>query len=455
MATLNSCNPATGESVGEVPVTAVPEIPAVVARARAAFPAWRDLGLEGRRLALLPAGAQLLERVDELGRLLTAEMGKPLADATGEVRYPAESFAKSLDEIAAALQPEVFDEAEHVRSEVHFEPHGVCVAISPWNFPLMMPHWLVLPALLAGNTVVFKPSEETPLIAQAYAEILQANLPADVLQIVHGADDQGKTLVASDVDMIAFTGSREAGKHILREASSELKRVVLELGGKDPMLVLEDADVEAAAAFAAKNSFRNAGQVCVSTERIYVHESIADSFESELSRLVGEIRVGPGTEEGVTVGPMINARQKAHVVAQVEAAIAAGAKVAAGGEGHHDNFFMPTVLTEVNHDMAIMRDETFGPVACVQRFSEVDEAVRLANDTVFGLGAVVFGKDQALAAGVARRIQAGMIGVNRGCGGTAGTPWVGVKQSGYGFHSGREGHRQFAMRRIVTVSKTS
>lgn len=453
MPTLSSLNPATGEAVGEVPITLAADIPGVVARARAAFPAWRDLGLEGRRLALLPAGEQLLERVDELGRLLTAEMGKPLADATGEVRYPAESFAKTLDEMAAALQPEVFDQAEHVRSEIYFEPHGVCVAISPWNFPLMMPHWLVIPALLAGNTVVLKPSEETPLIAQAYAEILQANLPADVLQIVHGADEQGKALVASDVDLIAFTGSREAGKHILREASSELKRVVLELGGKDPMLVLEDADVEAAAAFAAKNSFRNAGQVCVSTERIYAHESIAESFEVELSRLAGELKVGAGTEEGVTVGPMINARQKAHVMAQVEAAVAAGAKVTAGGEGHHGNYFVPTVLTGVNHDMAIMRDETFGPVACVQRFSEVDEAVRLANDTVFGLGAVVFGKDEPHAAGVARRIQAGMIGVNRGCGGASGTPWVGVKQSGYGFHSGREGHRQFAVRRVVTVSK--
>lgn len=449
---LTSLNPASGEPAGQVPITPTAEIPAVVARARAALPAWRDLGVEGRLEALLPAGAKLVERADELGALLTREMGKPLPEGIGEVRGCGADMEETLRDIAAALQPDVH-ENERVRSTVYHEPLGVCAAITPWNFPLAMPHWMVVPALMAGNTVVLKPSEETPLIAQAYADVLNESLPKDVLCVIHGADAQGKALVQADVDLIAFTGSREAGKHILAEASGDLKRVILELGGKDPMIVLDDADVEKVADFAVKNSFRNAGQVCVSVERIYVDAKIADAFEAEVARRTGELKVGPGTEEGVFLGPMIHGRQKEHVVRQVADAVAQGARVVAGGEGHHGNFFVPTVLADLNHAMGIMREETFGPVACLVRFQDVDEAVRLANDTPFGLGATVHGTDVARATAVARRLDAGMIGVNKSCGGAEGTPWVGAKQSGYGYHHSKQGHRQFTIPRVVSVPK--
>jgi len=278
-------------------------------------------------------------------------------------------------------------------------------------------------------------------------------LPDGVLQIVHGADEAGKALVRADVDLIVFTGSRNAGRHILGAASDGLKRVILELGGKDPMIVLDDADVTEAAKFAVRNSFRNAGQVCVSTERIYVDDSIADRFEQEVIKLTAEQKVGDGIEQGVTVGPMINTRQRDHVLAQIDDAVAHGAKIIAGGEGHHDGFVMPTVLGGVTHDMDIMRTETFGPVACIARFRDVDEAVALANDTPYGLGAAVFGGCSDQTNEVARRLDAGMVGINRGCGGAAGTPWVGAKQSGYGYHSGREGHRQFTQSRVVTAPK--
>jgi acyl-CoA reductase-like NAD-dependent aldehyde dehydrogenase len=235
-------------------------------------------------------------------------------------------------------------------------------------------------------------------------------------------------------------------------ASQGLKRVILELGGKDPLIVLEDADIAGAAVFAARNSFRNCGQVCVSTERIYVLDSVADAFVSELKAETEKLVVGDGLEQTTEIGPMVNPRQRDHVLAQIDKAVKQGAAIVLGGSGHHDNFVQPTILNGVTHEMEIAREETFGPVACVMRVSDDDEAVRLANDTEFGLGAVVYGAEQH-AARVARRLTAGMIGINRSMGGAKGSPWVGARQSGYGFHSSRDGHRQFAQTRVVSSNK--
>jgi succinate-semialdehyde dehydrogenase/glutarate-semialdehyde dehydrogenase len=447
MERLKSYNPANGEVVDEVPVTPVGDVPGTVARARAAQGAWGALGTR-RRVELLARTADLFAaRVDPHAALITAEMGKPIKEAVGEAKSLGAGLAKELEEIAEALEPDVVEDGR-ARSTIYHDPLGVVGAITPWNFPMSMPSWMLIPSLAAGNAVVFKPSEETPLCGQAYADVLNEVLPPDVLIVVHGADEQGKAIVRSDVDMIAFTGSREVGKHIMREASSGLKRLVLELGGKDPMIVLDDADLEKAAKFAANNSFRNAGQVCVSTERIFVLDSVADAFEKALAGVATAMTVGPGSE-GADVGPMVNARQRDHVLAQVDAAVAAGAKVVSGG-GHQGNFVTPTVLTCVEDDMDIACEETFGPVACVTRVASVDEAVARANDTEFGLGAVVFGKDETRAEAVARRLTAGMIGVNRAVGGVAGTPWVGARQSGFGFHKSKDGHRQFTQTRVVT-----
>jgi len=447
MESLKSYDPATGDLVGEVPVTPASEVCDVVARSRAAQPAWEALGLEARAETLLETAKIFAERVQEHGELMTREMGKPLKEGIGEAQSLG-MIEHELEEMVAALRPEIVEDGR-LRSTVFHDPLGVCGAITPWNFPMSMPAWMVLPALAAGNTVLLKPSEETPLCGQAYADALNEVLPEDVLIVVHGADDQGKALVQSDVDMIAFTGSREVGKHILREASGTLKRVVLELGGKDPMIVLEHADIAKAAKFAAWNSFRNAGQVCVSTERIFVLDSVADDFEKALTDITAAMKVGPGMDDS-DVGPMVSARQKDHVLAQLDAAVAAGATVLVGGHGHHDNFVMPTVLTGITEEMDIACVETFGPVACVTRVSSVDEAVEKANDTHFGLGAVVFGTDEQKTAAVARRLTAGMIGVNRAAGGAVGTPWVGARQSGFGFHKSKDGHRQFTQTRVLT-----
>ena len=450
---LRSLNPATGEVVGEVAVTPPEEIPAAVEVARVAQTAWGRLSLEQRVKLMKPAGAKLAELSHEIGALLTREMGKPLAEAVGEVKYCGGGLADELDEIAAALQPDVLED-DKVRSFVHHDPFGVCAAITPWNFPVAMPHSMVIPALVAGNAVILKPSEETPLTAQAYADVLNEFLPKGVLTVVHGADEQGKALVNADVDLIAFTGSRETGKKILGSAAQGLKRVILELGGKDPMIVLDDADLEKAAKFAVHNSFRNAGQVCVSTERIYVANEVADKFEDLMARMTSEIEVGEGTRKGVTVGPMINSTQRAHVIEQINAALDQGARLVEGPREHPEHFVIPTVLSDLKPDMSIMRDETFGPVACINRFKSIDEAVQMANDTPFGLGAIVFGQNEERAVEVARRLDAGMIGVNKSCGGASGAPWVGAKESGYGFHSSRDGHRQFTQARVVSTPKS-
>ena len=450
MSELRSLDPATGDVVGEVRETPVPEIAAAVARARAAQPSWASLGLEGRADVLGRAQAILADRADGHAELITREMGKPLRESRVEARSLSSGLERELAEIVEALQPDVL-EGSGARSTVHHDPLGVVGVITPWNFPMSMPHWMIVPSLMAGNTVVFKPSEETPLCGQAYADALDEVLPPNVLLVVHGADAQGKALVTSDVDMIAFTGSREVGKHILREASGTLKRVVLELGGKDPMIVLDDADLDAAARFAAFNSFRNCGQVCVSTERIFVLDSVADAFEAALAELAGAMKVGSGLDDA-DVGPMVNGRQRDHVLAQIDAAVAAGARVLAGGNGHRDNFVTPTVLADVTEQMEIGTVETFGPVACVTRVASVDEAVDRANDTRFGLGAVVFGAEGERTEAVARRLTAGMIGVNRAVGGVPGSPWVGARESGFGFQKSRDGHRQFAQTRVVTRS---
>jgi succinate-semialdehyde dehydrogenase/glutarate-semialdehyde dehydrogenase len=446
---LKSYNPANGAVVGEVPLTAAESVPEVVARARAAQQAWASLGARRRADVLARAAETFAQRVEQHAALITAEMGKPLREAVAEAKSLGSALVRELDEIVEALAPEVHDDGR-ARSTVYRDPLGVVGAITPWNFPMSMPGWMLIPSLAAGNAVVFKPSEETPLSGQAYADVLLEVLPENVLIVVHGADELGKAIVRSDVDMIAFTGSREAGKHIMREASVTLKRIMLELGGKDPMIVLDDADLDKAAKFAAHNSFRNAGQVCVSTERIFVLDSVAEEFERALSAVATAMSVGPG-DSGADVGPMVNARQRDHVLAQVDAAVAAGAKMLAGGN-HRDNFVAPTVLTEVADDMDIAREETFGPVACVTRVGSVEEAVRRANDTRFGLGAVVFGGDEERAAAVARRLTAGMIGINRSVYGVAGTPWVGARQSGFGFHKSRDGHRQFTQTRVVTLT---
>lgn len=436
-----------GTELGAVRKTPISELPGILERAREGEKALRALGFEGRERALREIGARLKEDQEAIARIASEEMGKPLRESLGEARRAFDRIDEEISEIFEALKDEVLTEGKY-RSTIVRDPYGVAACITPWNFPTLMPHQQIFPALAAGNAVIFKPSEEVPLTAEAYIERFRGLLPEGALTIVHGEGDLGAALVSSDVDLIVFTGSRAVGQRILREAAESFKRVILELGGKDPLIVLEDADLDAAAAFASRNSFWNAGQVCVSTERIFVHRDRAEEFIEKLIEHAQQILVGDPLEDGVRLGPMVNIAQKERVQKEIDEAVKSGAQLRYNGSREDGAFLGPIVLGGLEPSMPIARAETFGPVAGVIATESDEESIRLANDSRFGLGAVVFGSEERARA-VARELRAGMVGINQGIHGVSNTPWVGARESGYGFHSGTEGHRQFAQLRVI------
>ena len=442
--TMASYDPANGEFIGEVPVIDNQRIGDVVAKAHAALGNWVEMGVNERVNFLQRAWSNLELYMNELAILLSREMGKDIGRASGEVNGTVFGGPYIAREAAAAFQ--TVDAGGGTRIE--YRPFGVTAVISPWNYPLAMANNLIVPALVAGNTVVFKPSEETPLIAQKFIDHLNEILPENVLQIIHGDGEQGRALVESNVNIIAFTGSQAVGKDIMKRASGQLKRLVMELGGNDPMIVLEDANIESAARFAVASSFENAGQMCTATERIYVDEEIADVFEKRVVELASLYKAGPWDMQGVNIGPIINNVQHSKIIVHIRDAELKGARVLLGGSQQPERYINPTVIADMAGDMLMENEETFGPVVAMSRFADVEEAVKRANNSTYGLGAVVFGKRDAEA--VAGRMEAGMVGINQGVGGSGNAPWVGAKQSGFGFHGSPEGHRQFAQVRVVS-----
>lgn len=449
MRTLKSYNPATGELVGEVRPTARSAIGEIVVQAKGSQAQWASLGMNGRRDILLRAVSRLGENANELAHLITREMGKPLRESLSEVNVVVENFADELSDISEALQSEHYQEGE-MRSTVYHDPVGVCACITPWNYPVAIPHWLILPALTAGNAVLFKPSEKTPLSGEAYARILQDVLPPYALQVVSGPGSIGRSLVHSPVDMVAFVGSSDTGEQILRGAPKDFKRVILELGGSDPLIVLRGADVTAAAAFAVRNGFRNAGQICVSTEHVIVICDLAPQLIAGMVEGAKSLVLGNGMDAETQLGPLVDVGQRDRVMRLVRDAVSQGAKILCGGAELEGSFMQPTILVNVMPSMAIAQEEILGPVVCVHVVDSEEEAVRLANDSRYALGAVIFGQED-FAQRVARNLKAGMVGINRAVRGVRGTPWVGAGHSGYGFYGSVDGHRQFTQTRVVTT----
>lgn len=452
MSTFQDLNPSTGECIAEIPQTTESELAAAVSRARAAQPTWAALDLEERCARLEPFAESLAEHADELADLITREMGKPRAQALGEVRGYAGHVVPELAEVREALGPERHETERSVTTLVR-APLGVVAAITPWNFPVGMPLQILVPALAAGNAVVFKPSEHVPLVGAKLAELLMELVPAGVLELVQGDGSVGAALVAADIDMVGFVGSRETGKRIMESASRDLKRLVLELGGKDPLVVMADADLEAAAECAVRHSLRNSGQVCCSVERVYVAEDVAEEFERRVVEAARAWSCGDGFDEEVSMGPMVSTEQRAKVASQVDEALEQGARLAFRGEAPSGEgaFYPATVLADVGEEQRISCEETFGPVVSLTRFSgEEEEAVRLANATPYGLGANVFTGDEARGLRMAQRIHAGQVGVNQYLGSAPGLPWVGARQSGFGFLGGKEGHRQFTVPKSIS-----
>jgi acyl-CoA reductase-like NAD-dependent aldehyde dehydrogenase len=448
--TLKSTNPATGDLVGEVPVSTPDEVHAAVARARAALSAWRDLGAPERALVLARVADRIDARCDELAAMITAEMGKPLRAANGEVRGAAESL-RHLGPLVEAVEPVELASGE-LRTRLVRDPLGVVAVITPWNFPVSMAQSMLVPALLVGNTVVAKPSELTPLTGKLLHACYSEALPPAVIELVQGGDAVGKTLVAADVQMVAFVGSQATGRSIMATAARSLKRLVLELGGKDPMVVLEDADLDRAAEFAVHGSLRNSGQVCVSIERVLVHEAIAEEFERRVLEHARKYRVGPGTDADIDMGPMVSAEARQHVLDQLADARSKGAEILLGGDSMAGPgyFLSPAVVRGVTDDMILAHQETFGPVVAIQRVASAEEAIAKANATDYGLGATLWSSDPERATRYAAQLDAGMIGVNKSIGAVPGTPWVGAKQSGLGFTGSAEGIRQFAQTRKIS-----
>jgi succinate-semialdehyde dehydrogenase/glutarate-semialdehyde dehydrogenase len=420
LAKISNSNPATGELLSEHPIATAEEVLSAVSRARAAQPAWNALGIS-RRIAIIRKFQKLLLRDREsLAQKISAEAGKPLVESLlSEVTVALDSARFSAENAHRALRIETISQGNPVlrkRARLVYEPVGVVGIISPWNYPFSIPATETLAALVTGNAVVLKPSEMTPTSALELLRLLhESGVPKDVFAVVLGEAPTGAALIESPIDKLFFTGSVATGKRVAEAAARRLLPVVLELGGKDPMLVLDDANVEVASSAAVWGSMMNAGQTCLSVERCYVHRNIFDSFVAACAEKVLRLKIGNGADPTTDVGPLIAQKQLEIVELQVEDARARGAKILAGGKRLPElgpNFYAPTLVIGVTDAMRMMQDETFGPVLPIIPFSTDAEAVHLANSSAFGLAASIFSRNSVRAETIARQLHAGAVMVN-------------------------------------------
>ena len=437
-------DPATGMKLADVANLGAREAEAAIAAADKAWPAWRGKTAKERAAIMMKWFALLNQHADDLARIMTAEQGKPLAEARGEVIYGA-SFVEWFAEEAKRVYGETIPTTDNSKRYLVIKQSiGVCAAITPWNFPIAMITRKVAPALAAGCPVVIKPAEQTPLSALACAELAQrAGMPAGVLNVL-SADaansiEIGKVLCESDtIRHLSFTGSTEVGRILMRQCAPTVKKLSLELGGNAPFIVFDDADLDSAVDGAMISKYRNAGQTCVCANRLYVQDSVYDAFVAKLAEKSKTIKVGSGFEAGVTQGPLIDSQAMAKVEAHVADALGKGARVVVGGTRIGERFYTPTVLADVTQQMLCSKEETFGPVAPVFRFKTEAEVIELANATEFGLASYFYSRDVGRIFRVAEALEYGMVGINTGLISTAEVPFGGVKQSGLG----REGAHQ-------------
>jgi succinate-semialdehyde dehydrogenase/glutarate-semialdehyde dehydrogenase len=437
-ATFEVRNPATGRVLAQVPLMGAAETRRAIEAANTAWAGWRAQTAKARAAVLRKWYELMLAHADDLAAIMTAEQGKPLAEAKGEIQYAASFLEWFAEEGKRVYGDTIPSPASDRRIVVVKEPIGVCAAITPWNFPAAMITRKVGPALAAGCPMVVKPAEATPLSALALAWLAErAGVPAGIFSVVTGdpkaigAEMTGNALVRK----LSFTGSTGVGRLLMSQCAPTVKKLSLELGGNAPFIVFEDADLDAAVAGAIASKYRNSGQTCVCANRLYVHEKVYDAFAEKLSAAVAQqLKVGRGTEAGVTLGPLINEAALLKVETHIADAVSKGARVVTGGKRHAlgHNFFEPTILTGVTSSMKIAKEETFGPVAPLFEFSSDDEVVRMANDTEFGLAAYFYSRDIGRVWRVAEALEYGMVGINTGLISNEVAPFGGVKQSGLG-----------------------
>ena len=430
-------NPATGEVLAQVPDMGALETRRAIEAAKAAWPGWRRKAAKERANVLRKWHDLMMANLDDLARLMTAEQGKPLAESKGEISYAAsfiEWFAEEGKRVYGDTIPSPWSDRRLV---VVKEPVGVCCAITPWNFPAAMITRKAGPALAAGCTMVAKPAESTPLSAFALAVLAErAGIPAGVFNVLTGDPKAigGEMTSNPDVRKITFTGSTEVGRLLMRQSADTIKKLSLELGGNAPLIVFDDADLEAAVEGTIISKFRNTGQTCVCANRLYVQDGVYDAFAEKLVAAVKELRVGNGFEAGVVQGPLIDEAAVEKVEEHISDAVSKGARVLLGGKRHSlgGTFFEPTVLADVTSKMKVAREETFGPVAPLFRFYKDEDAVQFSNDTEFGLASYFFSRDVGRIWRVAEDLEYGMVGINTGLISTEVVPFGGMKQSGIG-----------------------
>ena len=443
--TFEVTDPATGRKLAEVANLGPQDAEAAIAAANAAWPAWRSKTAKERSILLRKWFDLLIAHTEDLARLMTAENGKPLAESRGEVAYGA-SFVEWFAEEAKRINGETLPQFDNNRRlMVIRQSIGVCAAITPWNFPLAMITRKVAPAIAAGCTVVIKPAEQTPLTALAAAELaLRAGIPAGVINIVTADAENsiaiGKVLCASEVVRhISFTGSTEVGRILMAQSAPTVKKMSLELGGNAPFIVFDDADIDSAVEGAFASKYRNAGQTCVCSNRIYVQEGVYEEFAQKFAAKVKTAKVGNGFEDGVNQGPLIEPSAVEKVERHVKDAIAKGARVLTGGKRLSGQFFEPTVVADATADMVCATEETFGPFAPIFKFKTEQEAIDAANNTIFGLASYFYSRDVGRIFRVSEALEYGMVGINVGILATEHVPFGGVKQSGLGREGSHHG----------------
>ena len=453
-------DPATGEVIGSVPAMGVAETRRAIAAAEAALPAWRAKSAKERSQILRKWYELVVANAEDLAYLMTREQGKPLAEAKGEITYGA-SFIEWFAEEAKRIYGDVIPAPVGSRRIVVLkQPVGVCAAITPWNFPIAMITRKCAPGLAVGCTMVVKPASQTPYCALALAELAeQAGMPKGVFNVVTGpAKEIGAELCANKtVRKLSFTGSTDVGKILLKQCADTVKRTSMELGGHAPFIIFDDADLDAAVQGAIACKFRNAGQTCVCTNRIYVQAGIFDAFAEKFTAAVAELKVGSGTEQGVYVGPLIDKNAVAKSKDHVEDAVGKGAKLMLGGKPHQlgGNFFEPTVIANCDAKMTLAHEETFGPVAPLFKFETEDEVIRLANDSDVGLAGYFYARDLGRVWRMAEAMEVGLIGVNDGVIATEVAPFGGVKESGMGREGSKYGVEEYLEVKYVSLGGIS
>lgn len=455
--TVAIANPATGAVIASVPVMGQAETQAAIAAAEAALPAWRALTAKERGAKLRRWFELLNENSDDLALMMTTEQGKPLAEAKGEVTYAASFIEWFAEEAKRVYGDTIPGHQGDKRIMVIKQPVGVTAAITPWNFPAAMITRKAAPALAAGCTMVVKPAPQTPFTALALAVLAErAGIPAGVFSVITGdAIGIGNEMCSNPVvRKLSFTGSTQVGIKLMEQCAPTLKKLSLELGGNAPFIVFDDANIDAAVEGAMIAKYRNAGQTCVCANRIYVQTGVYDEFARKLSIAVGKLKVGEGIGEGVTTGPLINRAAVEKVQSHLEDALSKGATVVTGGKPHSlgGNFFEPTVLTHVDSSMRVAREETFGPLAPLFKFTDVDDVIKQANDTEFGLAAYFYGRDISLVWKVAEALEYGMVGVNTGLISTEVAPFGGMKSSGLGREGSKYGIEEYLEIKYICMS---